>query len=71
MSSAEYIANLHAEVDALRADAERFRGMLKILDWDGHGYWSPDICVKDHWGTPTLEDFRVAVDASLENVNEN
>jgi hypothetical protein len=70
------LSALRAEVEALRKDAERFRDLLNLLHWDGHGYWLPDICLKDTWddisreamATPTLEELRAAIDLAREKI---
>ena len=65
-----------AAIEALRAelakpeprftDAERLEYLHSNLDWDGYGYWLPEICVKEKDGSftdePTLEEFRQFLD---------
>lgn len=51
-----------------KRDAERFRALIPLLDWDGHGYWLPELCIKERnmWQDalpePTLKEFRRAFD---------
>lgn len=70
------LRRLHAENAELRKDAERLSNLRCILDWDGNGYWLPDICIKERdWGQefcqePTIEEMRSAIDAALSKSKE-
>jgi len=46
------------------SDAALLRWLCEHMDWDGHGYWLPEICIREsEWGQdfcpqPTLDEFR-------------
>jgi hypothetical protein len=49
------------------SDAALLRWLCENMEWDGHGYWLPEICIRERgWGqefcpTPTLDEFRAAL----------
>jgi len=48
-------------------DAQLLRWLRDKLDWDGYGYWLPEICIKetglgnDKCPEPTMAEFRSAL----------
>lgn len=45
------------------SDAQLLRWLRDHLEWDGHGYWLPEICIREReWGQefspePTMNEF--------------
>lgn len=48
-------------------DAHLLRWLRDHLEWDGHGYWLPEICIvemragDDECPEPTMHEFRQAL----------
>ena len=45
------------------SDAQILAWLCKNLEWDGHAYWLPEICIKEQQGSefcsqPTIKEFR-------------
>lgn len=59
-----------AELARVSADARRLEWLRLNLEWDGHAYWLPDLCIKEtQFGSqecpePTPDEFRAAIDAA-------
>lgn len=53
-----------ARNSALLTDAQLLRWLRDHMDWDGHGYWLPEICLRerepgqDYCPEPTMHEFR-------------
>lgn len=67
-SQAKRILELTAERDALKSDAEMLAYINSKCQWDGFGYWLPDIFIKERDGSftpvPTMDEFRNAIKES-------
>ena len=54
-------------------DKQLLRWLRDNLEWDGHGYWLPEICVKESYykdefcAEPTMKEFRASL---IEKINE-
>ena len=48
-------------------DAQLLRWLRDHMDWDGNGYWLPELCIRERgWGQdycpqPTMDEFRAAL----------
>ena len=46
------------------SDAQLLRWLRDHMEWDGQGYWLPEICIRERgWGQdfcpqPTMDEFR-------------
>lgn len=74
------IAALEAECEALRKDAERYRGLRQMPYWDGHAWWSFDAHISspdtsalssgDEVPRPTDAEYDAAIDEAIEALKE-
>lgn len=54
-------------MDTTISDAQLIRWLRDHLEWDGHGYWLPEICIREiafgevDCPEPTLKEFRAAL----------
>jgi hypothetical protein len=65
--AADALERVTAEVERLRADAERYR---KACDMDAdvpHLYWDGDDCILDKESADEALDSAIAIDAALEH----
>ena len=74
VGTAARLAELEAEVERLRADAERYRWLLDKADYMRNPEGSPQVCMTDEWGNivsvqPTAylrgETLDAVIDAAL------
>ena len=63
----ERIAELERELETVRKDAERLQCLFDHIEWDGNGWWLPDVCVTEGIiEQPSREEFDAAIDAAKE-----
>ena len=58
--------------DQMLSDAKLLRWLRDNMDWDGHGYWLPEICIREpDFGQdcicpePTMKEFRAVLIARV------
>jgi len=54
------------------SDAQILAWLCKNLEWDGHAYWLPEICIKEQHGSefcpePTIKEFREVLTNRVKN----
>jgi len=59
--------------DKVITDAQILRWIRDNLDWDGHGYWFPELCVKELSGEscpePTMKEFRASLSKIIQTTS--
>ena len=61
----------------MKTDKELLKALHDRLDWDGNGYWLPNICIKekqfesDLCPLPTFEEFIIELNKEIERSEEN
>lgn len=63
-------AALRSALEELCRDAERLAGLHKTCDYDGYGWWLNESCLKTGDAPPTLDEFRFAIDAAMQQAPE-
>jgi hypothetical protein len=57
-------------------DTQLIEWMHSNMDWDGEGYWLPDVCIRERaWGEenckrPTSQEFRAVLTAKAQEYKQ-